>query len=139
MNLVTQVLWNFEVRFILVVMALDTRRIVHVAVTGSPSLDWVKLQLTEATPWGVVPRFLLHDNDACSDEPLYTGYEDNIVQVAPAPAVGNLLGDDRPEIVVPSYDGYLRCYGPDGVLAWDYVFDSPAATSSAPPAWRSWT
>ena len=63
MDLVTQVLWNFKMRFVLVVMALDTRRIVHVAVTGSPSLDWVKLQLTEATPWGIVPRFLLHDND----------------------------------------------------------------------------
>ena len=61
----------------------------------------------------------------CSGGPLYTGYQDNIVQVAPVPAVGNLLGDDRPEIVVPSYDGYLRCYGPDGVLAWDYAFDSP--------------
>ena len=56
-------LWNFETRFILVVMALDTRRIVHVAVTGSPSLDWVKRQLMEATPWGIVPRFLIHDND----------------------------------------------------------------------------
>ena len=63
MDLVTQVLWNFEMRFILVVMALDTRRIVHVAVTGSPSLDWVRRQLMEATPWGIVPRFLLHDND----------------------------------------------------------------------------
>lgn len=61
----------------------------------------------------------------CSDEPLYTGYEDNIVQVAPAPAVGDLLGDGRPEIVVPSYDGYVRCYGPDGALLWDWAFDSP--------------
>jgi hypothetical protein len=69
-----------------------------------------------------VPGFEL---PICSGEPLYTGYQDNIVQVAPAPAIGNLLGDDRPEIVVPSYDGYLRCYGPDGALAWDYAFDSP--------------
>ena len=49
-DLVTQVLWNFEMHFILVVLALDTRRVVHVAVTASPSLAWVKQQLTQATP-----------------------------------------------------------------------------------------
>ncbi len=63
MDFVTQILWNFEMRFVLAVMALDTRRVVHVAVTGEPSPEWVKRQLMEATPWGVVPRFLLHDND----------------------------------------------------------------------------
>jgi hypothetical protein len=69
-----------------------------------------------------VPGFEL---PICSGGPLFTGYQDNIVQVAPVPAVGNILGDARPEIVVPSYDGYVRCYGPDGVLLWDYAFDSP--------------
>ena len=46
-----------------VVLALDTRRVVHCAVTASPSLAWVKQQLREATAWGDTPRFLLHDND----------------------------------------------------------------------------
>ncbi len=59
----------------------------------------------------------------CSDMPLYTGYQNNIVQVAPAPAVADLGGDDRPEIVVPSYDGKMRCFSPDGDLEWDYIFD----------------
>ena len=40
--------------------------------------------------------------------PLYTGYEDNIVQVAPSPCIFTLGG--TPYIVVSSYDGYLRCF-----------------------------
>jgi hypothetical protein len=60
----------------------------------------------------------------CSGMPLYTGYEDNIVQVAPAPAVANLTGDKRPEIVAPSYDGYMYCFSPDGNILWKYNFDN---------------
>ncbi len=32
-------------------------------VTTSPSLDRVKQQIRDATPWGKTPRFLVHDND----------------------------------------------------------------------------
>lgn len=60
----------------------------------------------------------------CSGMPLYTGYESNIVQVAPAPAVANIIDDKRPEIVSPSYDGYLRCFSPDGKILWEYNFDN---------------
>ncbi|NLG19078.1 MAG: VCBS repeat-containing protein, partial [Fibrobacter sp.] len=60
----------------------------------------------------------------CSEMPLYTGYENNIVQVAPAPVVASIDGDQRPEIVVPSYDGYMRCYSPDGNVLWKYQFDT---------------
>jgi len=63
LDFTTQYLWNYSVRHVLVVMAIDTRRIVHVAVTKHPTLDWVKQQIREATPFGQVPRFLLHDND----------------------------------------------------------------------------
>ena len=62
----------------------------------------------------------------CSGMPLYTGYENNIVQVAPAPAVADIAGDRRPEIVVPSYDGKMRCFSPDGSTLWTYTFDNGA-------------
>lgn len=65
------------------------------------------------------------ENPICSGMPLYTGYENNIVQVAPAPALANLAGDNRPEIIVPSYDGKMRCYSPNGNLLWSYTFDIP--------------
>ncbi|OGK02080.1 MAG: hypothetical protein A2519_18845, partial [Candidatus Raymondbacteria bacterium RIFOXYD12_FULL_49_13] len=60
----------------------------------------------------------------CSGMPLYTGYQDNIVQVAPAPAVADVRGDSLPEIIVPSYDGKMRCYTAGGTLAWTYAFDT---------------
>ena len=64
----------------------------------------------------------------CSGGPIFTGYQNNIVQVAPAPALGDLQGDVRLEIVVPSYDGYMRAYAADGVELWRYQFD-PAGGS----------
>jgi hypothetical protein len=59
-----------------------------------------------------------------SGTPLFTGYVNNIVEVPPVPALGNLAGDSRPEIVVSSDDGIMRCYGPDGTLLWSYRFDA---------------
>lgn len=54
--------------------------------------------------------------------PLYTGYQDNIVQVAPSPCIAPIGG--RPHIVVPSYDGWLRCYSPDAEVVWRVQFDA---------------
>jgi hypothetical protein len=68
-----------------------------------------------------VPGF---ETPITSGAPLYTGYENNIVQVDPAPALGQLTGDSRPEIIVPSYDGYMRCFSPGGTTLWSYRFDS---------------
>ena len=59
----TQILWNYAVSYVFVVMALGTREVLHVAVTRHPTLDRVKQQLREATAWGNAPRFLMHDND----------------------------------------------------------------------------
>ena len=50
--------------YVFVVMEIASRRIVHVNVTTSPTLPWVKQQFRDATPWGITPRFLVHDNDA---------------------------------------------------------------------------
>ena len=63
MDLTTQPLWNYSVRYVLVLMELRSRRVVHVAVTASPTLAWLKQRIREATPFGSVPRFLVHDND----------------------------------------------------------------------------
>ena len=63
MDLTTQPLWNYSVRYVLVLMELRSRRVVHVGVTASPTLAWVKQRIREATPFGSVPRFLVHDND----------------------------------------------------------------------------
>jgi len=62
MDLTTQPLWNYSVRYVLVLMELRNRRVVHVAVTASPTLAWLKQRIREATPFGSVPRFLVHDS-----------------------------------------------------------------------------
>jgi putative transposase len=46
-----------------VVMELQSRRIVHTAVTRSPTDDWAAQQLREATPRGKGPKYLIRDRD----------------------------------------------------------------------------
>jgi hypothetical protein len=53
--------------------------------------------------------------------PLYTGYQDNIVQVAPVPCVSK-LGTAVPHTIVPSYDGFMRCYSNAGAVEWQVQF-----------------
>ncbi len=53
----------FTVVYIFVVMEIASRQIVLINATNGPSLAWVKQQIREITPWGKVPRFLIHDND----------------------------------------------------------------------------
>jgi hypothetical protein len=54
---------RFRALYIFVVMERQTRRIVHTAVTRSPTDDWTAQQLREATPWGKGPRYLACDWD----------------------------------------------------------------------------
>lgn len=63
MDLTTQPLWDYSVRYVLVLMELGSRRVVHGAVTASPTLAWLKQRIREATPFGSGPGFLVHDND----------------------------------------------------------------------------
>jgi transposase InsO family protein len=53
--------------FVLIVLAHDRRRIVHVAVTAHPTATWTAQQLRDTFPWDQAPRFLLHDRDHAFD------------------------------------------------------------------------
>jgi transposase InsO family protein len=53
--------WLFRPWYIFVVMELETRRVVHSAITKFPTDEWTAQQLREAKPWGKGPKFLLHD------------------------------------------------------------------------------
>jgi putative transposase len=46
------------------VVALGSRRVVHVGVTRHPTDAWVAQQLREATPFDQRPRYLIRDNDS---------------------------------------------------------------------------
>jgi transposase InsO family protein len=53
----------FRALYVFVIIELQTRRIVHTAVTTAPTDPWVAQQLREATPWGEAPKYLIHDRD----------------------------------------------------------------------------
>lgn len=53
----------FKPIYILVFMELQTRKIVHTAVTTNPNDEWTAQQLKEATPWDNRPKYLIRDND----------------------------------------------------------------------------
>jgi hypothetical protein len=49
--------------FVLILLAHDRRRVMHMAVTDHPTATWTAQQLRDALPWDEAPRFLLHDRD----------------------------------------------------------------------------
>jgi putative transposase len=53
----------FKILYILIIISHDRRVIQHVAVTKHPTSAWVTQQLREATPFGMQPEYLIHDND----------------------------------------------------------------------------
>jgi hypothetical protein len=52
----------------------------------------------------------------------------------PAPAIANLVGDARPEVVVSLNDGFVYCFSPDGERLWrhDVSHGAPRTFSSEP-------
>jgi putative transposase len=56
-------LW-FRPLFAFFVIDVNSKQVVHVAVTREPSERWVAQQLRNATPFGKGPKFILRDRDA---------------------------------------------------------------------------
>ncbi|PIC74202.1 integrase core domain-containing protein [Sporosarcina sp. P17b] len=54
---------KFRVLYGLVVIHHQSREIVYFAVTTNPTAEWTIQQFRNATPYGKVPKYLLHDND----------------------------------------------------------------------------
>jgi putative transposase len=55
---------TFRLLFVLVILAHDQRRIVHVAVTEHPTAAWTAQQLRNAFSENESPQYLLHDRDS---------------------------------------------------------------------------
>ncbi len=53
----------FKVLYVLIIVSHDRRVIKHVAITQHPTSAWVIQQFREATPFGMQPKYLIHDND----------------------------------------------------------------------------
>jgi putative transposase len=55
---------TFRLLFVLIILAHDRRRIVHVAVTEHPTAAWTAQQLRNAFSEHDAPQYLLHDRDS---------------------------------------------------------------------------
>jgi putative transposase len=80
--------------FVLVILAHDRRRIVHVAVTANPTAAWTAQQLREAFPWDGTPRYLIRDRDHAFDELRVTARAMGIQEVLTAPGAPWQKGED---------------------------------------------
>jgi transposase InsO family protein len=54
----------FRPLFAFFIIELQSRKVIHVGVTRSPSDAWVAQHLREATPFGQAPKYLIRDNDS---------------------------------------------------------------------------
>ena len=77
---------TFRMLFVLVILAHERRRIVHVAVTEHPTAAWTAQQLRNAFPGNEAPAYLLHDRDAVFAGVAATIAGMNIQTVRTAPA-----------------------------------------------------
>ena len=76
----------FRPIFALFFVKPDSREVVHVNVTRSPSDAWAAQQLREATPFGEGPKYLIRDNDSKFGEKFDTvadGVGIDIVKIPP--------------------------------------------------------
>ena len=95
---------TFRLLFVLVILAHDRRRIVHVAVTEHPTAGWIAQQLRNVFPEDHAPRYLVHDRDGAFAEVASTVAGMNIEPVRTAPRfpwqnayVERLIGSIRRE------------------------------------------
>ena len=76
---------TFRLLFVLVILAHDRRRIVHVAVIEHPTAAWTAQQLRKAFPENEAPKYLLRDRDSVFAHVTTTLEGMNIEEVRTAP------------------------------------------------------
>ena len=114
----TVVTANVRILYVLVVMEIGRRSILHTNVTAHPTAEWTLQQLREALPEGPY-RHLIHDNDSIFSRELDARIADLGVNVLRTPLRSplancyceRLLGALRrecPDFVIPFGERHLR-------------------------------
>jgi putative transposase len=111
---------TFRLLYVLVVMELATRRILHVNVTAHPTALWALQQLRDAIPSDHTYRFLIHDRDSIFSPQLdqqvrHLGLR--VLKTPPQSPQANaicerLIGTLRREcldFLIPRTEPHLRC------------------------------
>ena len=96
---------TFRLLYVLIVLGLDRRRVIHIDVTQNPTQVWLSRQMTEAFPWDTAPRYLLRDRDksygpAFRDRVQAMGMKEVVTAPRspwPSPYVERLIGSIRRE------------------------------------------
>ncbi|MGO4890251.1 transposase [Anaerobacillus sp. MEB173] len=65
---------TFDVLYVLVIIHHQTREIIHFGVTSNPTAEWTIQQFRNATPYGYVPKYLIHDNDTIFRSKAFQGF-----------------------------------------------------------------
>jgi len=65
---------RFKVLHVLIIMSHDRRKIMHFAASEFPSAQWMIQQIRNATPFGVQPTYLLHDNSPFLQKHSFNGF-----------------------------------------------------------------
>ena len=83
---------TFRLLFVLIILAHDRRRTVHVAVTEHPPAAWTAQQLRNAFSENEAPRYLIHDRDSVFADVATTiaGMNTQAVRTAPRSPWQNL-------------------------------------------------
>jgi transposase InsO family protein len=76
---------TYRLLFVLVILAHERRRVVHLAVTRHPTAAWTAQQLREAFPWDQAPAYLIHDRDLAFQDLMATAETMGIQNVRTAP------------------------------------------------------
>jgi putative transposase len=149
---------TYKVLFVLVILAHDRRRIVHVQVTEHPSAQWTAPQVVEACPWDEAPRYLLRDRDriygnAFRQRVWHMGLAE--VLIAPrspwqTPYVERVIGSIRRELLaqvivlnerhltrlLQSYVGYYHGYRTHRALDMDTPVPRPVQPPELGRVWE---
>ena len=81
----TVVTYNFSILYVLVVMELGRRSIVHTNVTAHPTSEWTLQQFREVLPEEGPYRYLIHDNDSIFSRELDTRIADLGISIMRTP------------------------------------------------------
>jgi putative transposase len=111
---------TFRLLYVLVVMELATRRLLHVNVTAHPTARWALQQLRDAIPSDHSYRFLIHDRDGIFSPQLDQQVRHLGLQVLKTPPQSpqanaiceRLIGTLRREcldFLIPLTEPHLRC------------------------------
>jgi putative transposase len=110
---------NFRILYVLVIMEIGSRRIVHFNVTDHPTSEWTLQQFREAIRANDVMRFLIHDRDSIYSADLDSAIESMSLKILKTPVRAptanayceRLIGTIRREcldFMIPLNERHLR-------------------------------